>query len=198
MDSKIISRIWGLLALRGVLAIAFGIVALFFTGQTLLALIYVFGVFAVFSGVMSIVTAVRAGEAHQRWGWLVASGLLSVAAGLVAFVWPGITALAFVFLVAAWAIVSGIAETAFAFAVPETLLHPVLAGISGLLSVVFGILLLVWPRAGVITLTWLVGIYAIVYGVTGLYYAFMLRAVQHGAQRVEKFASRLAGDPARS
>jgi uncharacterized membrane protein HdeD (DUF308 family) len=96
MDSKIVSRIWWSLAFRGVLAILFGIVALIYTGQTLLALIYVFGVFAVLGGITSLVTAVRAGEAHQRWGWLAASGILSVAAGVVAFVWPGITALAFV------------------------------------------------------------------------------------------------------
>jgi uncharacterized membrane protein HdeD (DUF308 family) len=198
MDSKIVSRIWGFLALRGVLAILFGIVALFYTGQTMLALVYVFGVFAIAGGIMSIVAAVRAGEAHQRWGWLVASGLLSVAAGLVAFAWPGITALAVVILVAAWAIVTGMAEIAFAFAAPETLLHPVLAGLSGLLSVVFGVLLLVWPRDGAVTLTWLIGIYAIVYGITGLYYAFLLRGVQHGAQRVEQFGRRMAGEVAQN
>src|SRR2546421_10938567 len=102
MDSKIVSRIWWSLAIRGVLAILFGIVAFFYTGQTLLALVYVFGVFAVLSGITTIVAAVRAGEAHQRWGWLAASGTVSVAAGVVAFVWPGITALAFVYLIAAW------------------------------------------------------------------------------------------------
>ena len=62
----------------------------------------------------------RAGEAHQRWGWLAASGTVSVAAGVVAFVWPGITALAFVYLIAAWAIISGGAEIAFALALPDT------------------------------------------------------------------------------
>lgn len=182
MDSKIVSRIWWALAIQGVLAILFGIVAFFYTGQTLLALIFVFGVFAVLSGIASLVAAVRAGEAHQRWGWLAASGILSVAAGIVAFVWPGITALAFVFLIAAWAIVTGGAQIAFALALPETLAHPWLAGFSGLLSVIFGLLLAVWPRSGAVTLTWLLGIYAIAYGVTMLYYAYLLQGLRHGVQ----------------
>ncbi len=179
MDSKTASRIWWSLVIRGVLAIVFGIVAFIYTGQTLLALVLVFGVFAVLSGITSLVAAVRAGEAHQRWGWLAVSGLLSIAAGVMAFVWPGITALAFVLLVAAWAIFTGVMEITFALALPETLAHPWLMGLSGLLSVVLGIVLAVWPRAGAVSLTWLVGIYAIAYGVTLLYYAYLTRGVRN-------------------
>jgi uncharacterized membrane protein HdeD (DUF308 family) len=189
MDSKTASRIWWSLVIRGVLAILFGIVAFIYTGQTLLALVFVFGVFAVLSGIATLVAAVRAGEAHQRWGWLAVSGILGIAAGIVAFVWPGITALAFVYLVAAWAILSGGAEIAFALAYPDTLAHPWLAGLSGLLSVVFGILLAVWPRSGVVTLTWLVGIYAIAYGATLLYYAYRLQEVRKAVGSVRKGGS---------
>jgi len=197
MDSKIVSRIWWSLAIRGVLAILFGIVAFFYTGQTLLALIYVFGVFAVLSGITTLVTAVRAGEAHQRWGWLAASGILSIAAGIVAFVWPGFTALAFVYLIAAWAIVTGGAEIAFALAMPDTLPHPWLAGFSGLLSVVFGLLLAVWPRSGAVTLTWLLGIYAIIYGATMLYYAYRLQGLRHEARSLANLGPRMTGERAR-
>lgn len=182
MDSGIVSRIWWSLVLRGVLAILFGIVAFFYTGQTLLALVYVFGVFALLNGLFAIVAAVRAGEAHQRWGWLVFMGIVGIAAGIVSFVWPGLTALAVVFVVAAWAIITGVAEIAFALSWPETLAHPWLAGISGALSVVFGVLLAVWPRSGAITLTWLLGIYAIAYGVSLLYYAYRLRALRQDVQ----------------
>jgi uncharacterized membrane protein HdeD (DUF308 family) len=188
MDTQIASGIQWWLALRGVLAILFGIVAFFYTGQTLLALIYVFGVFAVLSGILSLVAAVRAGEAHQRWGWLAASGILSVALGVAAFVWPGLTALAFVYLVAAWAIVTGMLEIAFAFAMPGTLAHPFWAGLSGLLAVLFGILLAVWPRSGATTLTWLLGIYALANGVTLLYYAFLLRSLSSGVQSLRRAA----------
>ena len=148
MDSKIASRIWWSLVIRGVLAIVFGIVAFIYTGQTLLSLVLVFGVFAVLSGIASLVAAVRAGEVHQRWGWLAVSGLLSIAAGVMTFVWPGITALAFVLLVAAWAIFTGVMEITFALALPETLAHPWLMGFSGLLSVVLGIVLAVWLTPG--------------------------------------------------
>lgn len=182
MESKVASRIRWSLAIRGVLAILFGVVAFFYTGQTLLALVFVFGVFAVLSGMASLVAAVRAGEAHQRWGWLAVGGLLSIAAGLLAFVWPGITALTVVLLVAAWAIVTGVMEMTFALALPETLAHPWLMAFSGGLSVLFGILLAVWPRAGAVTLTWLVGIYAIAYGATLLYYAYLVGAAQRAAQ----------------
>lgn len=190
MDTTIASRIQWWLGLRGALAIVFGILAFFYTGQTLLALIFVFGVFAVISGVTTLVTAVRAGEAHMRWGWLAASGILSVAAGVAAFVWPGFTALAFVYLVAAWAIFTGMAEIVFAMAMPGTLAHPWLAGISGLLSVIFGVLLGVWPRSGAVTLTWLLGIYAIAYGASLIYYAFVLRSLRQGAQTADKVGSR--------
>ena len=179
MDAKLASRIWQGVALRGVLAILFGIVALIFTGQTMLVLVYVFGAFALLSGIVELVTAVRAGEAHLRWGWLAFAGIVGIAAGIVSFIWPGITALALVFLIAAWAMVSGVAEIAFALAWPDTLAHPWLAALSGALSVAFGILLARWPRSGVIALTWLVGIYAIVYGCTQLYYAYRLQAFGH-------------------
>ena len=178
MDTKTVSRVWWAIALRGALAVLFGVVALFYTGRTLLALVYVFGVFAVLIGIMAIVAAVRAGESHLRWGWLAFSGIVGVAAGIVSFVWPGITALAVVFLIAVWAIVSGVAEIAFALQWPDTLAHPWLAGISGAVSVVFGVLLAVWPRSGAIALTWLLGIYAIVYGATLLYYAYRLQVLR--------------------
>lgn len=192
MDSKVASRIWWSLAIRGVLAILFGIVAFVYTGQTLLALVFVFGVFAVLSGIASIVAAVRSGEAHQRWGWLAASGLLSIAAGIVAFVWPGLTALAIVYLIGAWAIVTGVFEIAYALALPDTLAHPWLAALSGVLSVVFGIVLAVWPISGAVTLTWLVGIYAVLYGATMLYYAYRLQALRHEVAEAQQGTARHA------
>jgi uncharacterized membrane protein HdeD (DUF308 family) len=195
MDTKIVSRIWWAVALRGILAVLFGIIALIYTGQTLLALVYVFGAFALLSGLMEIVTAVRAGEAHVRWGWLAVAGIVGVAAGIVSFVWPGITALALLFVIAAWAIISGVAEIAFALSWPDTLAHPWLAALSGAISVVFGILLVVWPRSGVIALTWLVGIYAIIYGATQLYYAYRLQALQ---REVRSFFDQSHGTPATS
>jgi uncharacterized membrane protein HdeD (DUF308 family) len=192
MDATIVSRIWWAMVGRGVLAVLFGIMALIFTGQTLLALIYVYGTFALLTGLMELVTAVRAGEAHRRWGWLAVSGIAGVAAGIVSFVWPGLTALALLFLIAAWALISGVSQIVFALSYPDTLAHPWLAALSGALSVIFGVLLVVWPRSGVITLTWLVGIYAVLYGAAQLYYAYRLRALGQEVRSVLGQRSRTA------
>jgi uncharacterized membrane protein HdeD (DUF308 family) len=115
-----------------------------------------------------------------------------VAAGVVSFVWPNPTAQAFVYLVAAWAILSGVLEITFALALPGTLAHPFWAALSGGLSVLFGVLLAVWPKSGATTLVWLIGIYAIAYGLTLLYYAFLLQALRSGARAVSGAANRLA------
>jgi uncharacterized membrane protein HdeD (DUF308 family) len=192
MDSKILSAIWWSLVIQGALAILFGLVAFFYTGQTITALIYVFGAFALLSGIVTLVAAVRTGEAHQHWGWLAASGLIGVAAGVVSFVNPNATALAFVYLVAAWAILSGVAEIAFALALPQALAHPWLEALSGALSVLFGVLLAVWPKAGETALIWLIGIYAILYGASKLYHAFLLQTARTGAQALGNARQRLA------
>jgi uncharacterized membrane protein HdeD (DUF308 family) len=190
MDSKAVSRIWWAIVLRGLLAVLFGILALAYSGQTLLAIIYAFGVFSLLTGVMQLITAVRAGEEHRRWGWLAVAGIAGVAAGVISFVWPGITALSLLFLIAAWAFVSGVAEIIFALSWPDTLANRWLAALSGALSIVFGFLLVIWPRSGLITLTWLVGIYAILYGVSQLYYAWRLQALSSEVQAmVRRFVS---------
>ena len=163
---------------------------------TLLALVLVFGVFALLSGIASIIAAVRAAEDHQRWGWFLVSGIVGIAAGLVCFVWPGITALALVYVIAAWAIVIGIAEIAFAMSWPELFAHAWLVGISGLISIVFGILLAVWPRAGAISLTWLLGMYAIVYGALMLAYAIRLQMLGQAVEGLDTMRQEFTGQPA--
>jgi uncharacterized membrane protein HdeD (DUF308 family) len=190
--NKILSAIGWSLAIRGVLAIVFGLVAFFYTGETITALVYIFGVFALLSGLVTLVAAVRAGEAHQQWGWLAASGVIGVLAGVVCFVNPNVTALAFVYLIAAWAILSGVAEITFALALPQALAHPWLTVFSGALSVVFGVLVAVWPQSGAVALTWVIGVYAILNGVSLLYHAFLLQVARGGAQALGNAGERLA------
>jgi uncharacterized membrane protein HdeD (DUF308 family) len=100
----------------------------------------------------------------------------------------------FVYIIAAWAILSGVAEIAFALALPGTLAHPFWAGLSGALSVAFGVLLAVWPKSGATALVWLIGIYAIAYGLTLFYYAFLLQAARSGARALSQAGNRLATD----
>ena len=134
-------------------------------------LLLVFGVFAVAAGIFAILEGLRTEERRRRWLYL-AVGVVAALAGIVALAWPAITARALLYLIAAWAIVTGVIELAGAFrtrlvTMPERVLLA-----SGAISVVFGILLLVWPRLGVLALVWLIGIFAIVYGILHLVLAF--------------------------
>src|ERR1700738_4736117 len=105
-----LARNWWALALRGIIAVIFGLVALLMPGLTLFALIIVYGAYALVDGVFTIVAAVRAAGEHERWWVLLLEGLLGIAAGIIAFVWPGLTALVLLYIIAAWAIVTGVLE----------------------------------------------------------------------------------------
>ena len=184
MDTNVKSvanAVWWLVLLRGILLAIFGIIALVSPGIALLALVWVFGLFAILEGVVAIVIGIRSrGEPH--WVWTVAQGVISVLAGIVALVWPGLTALALLFVVAFWAIVLGIGEIAGAFASRRT-------GSSGwgwtlaagILNVIFGIALLMWPAAGILALVWLVGIFTLAGGIVLVVLAFKVRSIAKSA-----------------
>ena len=174
--AQIALRNWWMLALRGVLAILFGLVALLLPGIALLAFIYVFAAYAIIDGVVTVLVSIRERGSLSRWGWVLAEGLLSVVAGLVAVVYPGLTALVLLYVVAAWAIVTGITEIAAAFTLREQVSREWALGLAGLLSIVFGIILFIRPGAGLLALLWLVGIYAILFGILFIVRAFQLRS----------------------
>jgi uncharacterized membrane protein HdeD (DUF308 family) len=149
----------------------FGLIVLAWPAITFRALLLAFGIFAIAAGVFAILAGLRTEQTRDRWLHLGEGGL-AVLAGIVALAWPGITAFALLYLIAAWAIVTGLMEMAGAFqtylaALPEWVLLA-----SGIISIVFGILLLVWPYMGVLALVWLIGIYAILYGIFHLVLAF--------------------------
>ena len=152
--------------IRGIIAILFGAVVLIASpATTLLVLVYLFGAYAFISGIVAVLLAFRSIKEHHAWGLLLVEGLLSIVAGVVAFVWPGITAFSLLFLIVAWAIVTGITQIVSAFLFLSGAGYKWLLGLSGLSSVVFGILIALWPGAGLLTIVWLIGIYAIVFGV---------------------------------
>jgi uncharacterized membrane protein HdeD (DUF308 family) len=168
---------WWMLLVRAVLTLAFGIVALASPGIALLALVYVFASYALLEGVAAVSYGFRARGTAPHWGWSVAQGVISVLAGLVALVWPGQTAVTLLFVIAFWAIVLGVAEVGEAFAARK-------AGndhwgwtlASGALNVVVGILLMIWPGSGILTLLWLIGVFALASGIAGIGWAFRVRA----------------------
>jgi uncharacterized membrane protein HdeD (DUF308 family) len=175
----VLRRNWWAIAVRGVLAILFGLIALLLPGVTMLSLVLVFAAYAFADGVFAIVGAVRAAEAHQRWGVLVFEGLANIAAAVVFVAWPSITVVVFVLVLGVWAIVTGILE--------------LIAGIKlnfidgrgwlvfgGILSMLFGVLLIVAPMVGAVVLTWWLGAYALVFGVALVVLAVKLRGGHAG------------------
>ena len=170
---------WWLFTLRGVLAIVFGCIALIFPGPTMLSLVIFFSAYMLVDGVFGIISAVRAiRRKEDRWGLLIFEGLLNIAVGILAFLWPGITVLAFVLLVAAWAIVSGALMTTAGFRLNTNHGRWWLI-LGGLLSLAYGALLFITPLIGAIVLTWWLGAYALAFGIALVIFSFKLRSRQN-------------------
>jgi len=171
----VLAQNWWAIGIRGVLGILFGLIALFLPGATMLSLVLVFAAYAFVDGVLAIVSAVRAAREGERWGYLILEGLVGIAAAAVAVLWPAITVVVFVFVVAFWAIFTGILELAAAFRL-EFIDGRGWLIFGGIVSVLYGGLLIVAPMVGAVVLTWWLGAYALVFGVTLVVLAFKLRA----------------------
>ncbi len=173
---QVISNYRTMFLFRGIAAVLFGIVALVWPKMTLSALVFVFGLFAVISGITAMVAALRNTE-FPGWGWLLGEGILGILAGVVALAWPGITALAFLYLLAAWAILTGILEVIAPLAYPMSGGRAVLSALAGVLSIVFGVLIAAQPSSGLLAVVWLIGVYAIVFGVMYIVTYFQSRSL---------------------
>jgi uncharacterized membrane protein HdeD (DUF308 family) len=164
---------WWALLLRGIAAVLFGLAALFWPGLTLFVLIVFFGTYALVDGVLAIVAGIRGSEG-SRW-LLLAEGVLGVLAGLAALFWPGMTALILLFVISAWAIFTGLLKVVMAIAFRREIENGWLMGLSGALSVLFGVVLAGLPGVGLLSLVWLVGIYALIFGVALIVLGFRAR-----------------------
>jgi uncharacterized membrane protein HdeD (DUF308 family) len=173
--SALLAQNWWAVALRGAFAILFGLIALFVPGATILSLVLFFSAYMLVDGVLGIVAAVRAARQNERWGLLVLEGVVNIATGVIAFLWPGLTAVVFVLMLAAWSLLTGILMVVAAFRLNATHGRGWLI-FSGIVSVLFGIALIISPLVGAVVLTWWMGAYAIVFGITLLVLAFKLRA----------------------
>ena len=169
-----LTRNWWIVALRGLLAIVFGIIAFAWPEITMLSLVLVFAGYSIVDGTLGILLAIRGARRGERWGLLMLTGLLSITAGVMAAVWPGLTVIAFVLIMAFWAVFTGAVVTAVAFDMRVDHGRWWL-GLAGLTSIVYGVLLVVAPLLGAVVLTWWVGAHALVLGVTLLISAFKLR-----------------------
>ena len=160
----ILASNWWALVVRGIAAIVFGIAALIFPPGAVAVFVLLFAAYAVVDGIFNLVAAFRGARQGERWGSLAFEGLVSLICGVLAFVWPGLTALAFVLLIAAWSVVTGVAELAAAIALRKQIEHEWLLGLLGALSIVFGILLVIAPGPGLVVIAIWIGAYALVFG----------------------------------
>ena len=175
---------WWVLALRGLVAILFGLAALFWPGLILALLIVLFGLYALVDGVLALIAAFRSSGGGMRRSLLI-EGVIGILFGLIALLWPNHTALALVYIIALWAILSGIARIVMAFMLRREIENEWSIALSGVLSVILGLVLILLPGAGLIAYTWLIGLLALVVGIALIYYAFRVRRQQRsGSTRV--------------
>lgn len=172
----LMARSWWIHVLRGIGAIIFGVIALLWPDLTVGAMVIIFGVFAIADGIADIAGAFVfggvPGESRLIRGLL---GLVSIGAGIVALLWPDITALALLYVVAIWAIMIGVGEIVAAIRLREVIEGEWLLGLGGLLAIVFGVIAIIFPGSGILALTWLVGAYAILFGITLVAVGFEVR-----------------------
>jgi uncharacterized membrane protein HdeD (DUF308 family) len=172
---EVLAKDWWLLALRGLLGVTFGIIALVMPVATILALVLLFSAYMLVDGCFALYTAIRAKQRHDSWGMPLLHGVLNIATGVLAFFWPEITVLAFVLLLSAWAIVSGCLMIAAAYNIEARYGRGWLA-FDGIISLIFGVLMILAPLIGAVVLTWWLGIYSLVFGVALIVLAFRLRS----------------------
>ncbi|UYP18840.1 HdeD family acid-resistance protein [Rhodococcus sp. Z13] len=173
--AALFKQIWWVVLLRGILAVLFGVIALAWPGITVWALVVVFAAYSIVDGIVLAVQSVR--DKAEGWGWWLAMGVVSVIAGLVALFWPGITALVLLYVIAFYAILFGI--TGIVGGIRFRKLHEsgwVWSVLAGVIAVLFGIVLLIFPGEGILGLIVLLGIYAILFGVLLIVLAFQVRS----------------------
>jgi uncharacterized membrane protein HdeD (DUF308 family) len=168
---------WWLVLLRGIAAIVFGVLAFIWPGLTLLTLVLFYGAYALVDGVVALISAFTGGAKPLPTWWLILIGLCGIAAGLVTFLWPGITALVLIVFIGAWAIAHGIFEIVGAIKLRKEIDNEWWLILAGALSVIFGLIVLIAPGAGALGLIWVIGAYSIVFGI--LLVGLSLRLRQH-------------------
>lgn len=174
----VMARNWWMLLLRGIAAILFGVVAFVAPGIVLSALVLVWAAYALVDGVFAVATGFQHRTTNPRWWVQVLEGAVSILAGIGAVIWPALTPLIFLYIIAFWAVSTGVMEIVAAIHLRKEIEGEFWLGLSGLLSIIFGVALVLFPGGGILTLLWLIGGYAVAFGVIMLILAFRLRSLQ--------------------
>jgi uncharacterized membrane protein HdeD (DUF308 family) len=173
---QLIGNFRTMILFRGIAAVLFGIITLVWPGLTVSTLVLLFGLFAVVNGITTVAHALR-NTGEQGWVVLLIEGILSILAGVVALVWPNITTLAFLYVLVAWAIVTGVMEILAPLSFPMSVGRAALMVLAGLVSIIFGILIAAQPASGLLAVVWLIGTYAIVFGIMYIAVYFQSRSL---------------------
>jgi uncharacterized membrane protein HdeD (DUF308 family) len=189
----VLARVWWAFVLRGVLAILFGVLAFLNAVVAVIALVALFAAWAIIDGATGIVTGWRSRGHDRHWWWSVVEGILGVAAGVIAVLLPATAAVALVLLIGAWAVVTGALEVYGAIRLREQIKGELWLALAGLGSILFGILLFLFPTMSVLTLTWIIGGFALVFGVLLVLLGLRLRTIHAQAMRNNEYAERGIG-----
>jgi uncharacterized membrane protein HdeD (DUF308 family) len=172
---RVLARNWWAIALRGVFAILFGMIAFMVPGITISALIFWFAIYMLIDGALAIVAGFRAADRHERWGLMIFEGITDLLAGVISLAWPMLTLLVFLWIAGGWAILSGIVMLIAAFRLNITHGRWLLA-LGGTASTVWGLVLLMAPITVAVVVTWWLGTYALIFGVVLVALAIKLRS----------------------
>lgn len=176
-----LAKNWWLILLRGICAILFGVLTFIWPGVSLLTLILLYGAFALSDGIFALAAAITGRTPTPRW-WLAVVGLLGIAAGTMTFLWPGLTAVVLQVFIACWAIAIGVFQIVGAIQLRKEVRDEWLLIAGGVLSIVFGLILLMQPRVGALALLYVIGSYAVLYGVLLVGFSLRLRKHNHPAR----------------
>jgi uncharacterized membrane protein HdeD (DUF308 family) len=171
----VLARNWWALAVRGILAVLLGLVAFALPGVFLASLVWLFGAYCLVDGVFAIVAGLRAAQRHERWWPLALEGLVDITVGVVTLLLPAAAVLALLYLVSAWSIITGVFRISAAVRLRRQIRGEWLLILNGVLSVLFGVAIVVYPAVGLVTVVWIIGMYAILFGIILLALALRLR-----------------------
>jgi uncharacterized membrane protein HdeD (DUF308 family) len=184
-----LARAWWAFVLRGLLALIVGVILLLFPQIGLPSLILAFAAWMIVDGVAELIRAWQT-RGQKQWWVGILEGIAGIVVGLIAVIVPGLTALALLFLVAVWAIVTGVLEIVAAIRLREQITGELWMGLAGVLSVLFGLFLILFPGAGILSLLWLAGFFAILFGASMLLLSWRLRGIHAHAERQGEYAER--------
>ena len=172
-----LSRNWWTFLVRGIIAVLFGVAAFLWPGLTIATLVIVFGAYVVIDGILAIIDGISSRESNDRWWLQILIGIAGIVVGLWAMAFPGLTAVGLMYFIAAWWLVTGVLQIIFAIRVRKEITNEWILILSGALSAILGLIFMIFPGSGALSLIWIIGLYAILFGILLIILAFRLKGL---------------------